>query len=181
MVCISVLYLINWVLTSSQIWPLRTLSSWLLHLCDLPSSFFFFFNSCDTLCHNKVFQVHFPPTLPFLRVNFSGKPCSLSASMTEWFSAGRDLGTRCASDYMGCSAIWTLQWTELGNTCRYIYKMHVTNISNSSQSQECFFLTCRTRFDVSSFTVRGWLLMTSKHLLFAQSYNTSLWSFRIVW
>ena len=39
-VCISVLYLRNWVHKLSQIWPLRTLSSWVLYLCDLPSSFF---------------------------------------------------------------------------------------------------------------------------------------------
>ena len=76
------------MLKSSQIWPLRTLSHWLLYLCDLPTSFFLKPFCNDTFCLNKVFQAHFPPALLFLEVNLSEKPWPLSA-VTGWMVFSR--------------------------------------------------------------------------------------------
>lgn len=113
----------------------------------------FFSISPDTFCHNKVFKVHFPPTVPFLRVHFSEKPWFLSMGDGV---RGQDLGTRCAHDYVGCLAFWPFQCTELGNMCVYVYKIHITDSSNSSQFPEGPFLPSPPPdLDVSSFTARA--------------------------
>lgn len=121
LVHILLLYFSNLVLKLSQIWPLGAFSSWLLGPGrDKPP--ILFPSSPSTSWRNKVFQVHLVPVChPWDELLLCKALVPLSR---RWYWRPQSEHRMC-SLLLGCLAFCPFQWTELGNTCEDIHKIHI--------------------------------------------------------